>query len=1039
MSQPEPSVSDSISYLQNFLNTPHSVCDERATRPALPPQPLLPLPRPPSSLPASFISSSFHSQPSSPPRRSPPSAISALSQHISTSRSFIDDRAPSPAHTVATPIFPPRTLFQREGNTSLCASSVLQPPLASKASPLLGSRRKPIRQTSSGALRYSDGASNLSDSFASKDSAPVSVVGASGMLRYGTDVAHRTSESWRNVPTAPRRSFTPLHNDGQHASPLWGPSPSSQWQQRPSTSASSAYGRTSLRAEGRFPWRQSSVSLPTHQGSSLLWGWGSEGGRDAGTAPFSLPLHQPSPYSSGDRLQGDQRNGDTKKDVALRASASLLPSGPAARRPREVAYEEVGERDTQATSPKRELLRRRPPLLPPTSASEASSSPRAVEQVGLTTCHTPEEHTANIHRIAHYLKDYYAREADEKSRGVESLTAEDVAGLAQCFYIDLYRTVRHARRSAGLEVSSFAAEDPTENVIASVEPPPPPPQREEGRNTRSRRANSTSPPGRNTTPPPPESEGSDSAGTVAAGGEGGEGDEGRFTSSTPSPRSANTRSTPQGSTPANATHAQGEAAGPSNSVNTSTASVGWPHQQRQQFTPHSHSALHPRNPLLSSPEDELLTSAAATTGLASNQQLAYSGGGTHTVQVVTALVPAFRNGDKRPNDQVPAQSAQQHQRHRTAPERSSPSSGQSGVQSVHHRSPSFGHHHDGGHSGVAQGENATDAVSLCALASMPSPPYRRMSSLPQQPLSSGQPQNLQHPPWATSASASPYTRTRQPANASRSSGPSSGITKDSVNSSCRSQRPAFSSVQHERVRSHQDGSSSSNSSGWSDGDGDEVGSGALLHTAEGSEDESPAGPRAPSRRSAPTEPPSGIVKRPLKELMPLLRSQAALIVKHTRHGRRPHLRLFQILDCMDAYKGREVLMPHFTWASAKDAYRHGRRPRQRRAKKGVPLPTGLSLSQQEVPYMTALNLTRLEAVYVGAGRGISAEHMSLFHRRKKDGAIVDHLHHPVANGMCAVFVFASRAVAVTFLREDDRQMWVGAMMGVVERNRTLSI
>lgn len=161
----------------------------------------------------------------------------------------------------------------------------------------------------------------------------------------------------------------------------------------------------------------------------------------------------------------------------------------------------------------------------------------------------------------------------------------------------------------------------------------------------------------------------------------------------------------------------------------------------------------------------------------------------------------------------------------------------------------------------------------------------------------------------------------------------------------------------------------------------------------------------------PTEPISNIVKQPLKILMPIMRTGATFI-KHVSSSRDPHLRFFKIQDCLDTFREKEVLMPHLTWMAP-------------------------GTSPDKIEAGCALNLVHLQAVHLGAGRGTGDPHYRLFKRRR--GYVVDHKGQRVANGMCAVFVFTSRPVAVCFLTEEDRQVWVGGMMAVVERNRTLQL
>lgn len=151
----------------------------------------------------------------------------------------------------------------------------------------------------------------------------------------------------------------------------------------------------------------------------------------------------------------------------------------------------------------------------------------------------------------------------------------------------------------------------------------------------------------------------------------------------------------------------------------------------------------------------------------------------------------------------------------------------------------------------------------------------------------------------------------------------------------------------------------------------------------------------------PPEPSKGIVRRPLKELMPLLR-RGSTLCKHVRNGH-PHLRFFRIEDHVGNYCGEEVLMPHFVWYPDSAA----RKPTE------------------------ALPLASLVGVHLLVADA-SNRFLQLF--RRKRGVVVDQSDRSVANGMCAVFRFKSRDVAVSFLSEQERQLWVGGMMGVVEKN-----
>ncbi|CAM65621.1 conserved hypothetical protein [Leishmania infantum JPCM5] len=985
----DASVSDSIAYLQDFVNQ-----SGRPTRKALP-QDAVDAIRP------------ALRGPSTAERGSPPN-ISMLNNRgnnaplLGARGSFRRDSVGEDRHTNlgAGDTYssirhlgnskPSHSASDSRNDGILNGTSLLQRPRASATLASVG-HSPYIREAASASGNRADPSylpSFINDSNASRGAASAAPAATSSgtMFRYGKDSAAPPSLSTR------RKSYT---YTGGAVGGGWAASappsvPRWEWSRASSFSSTPPYGRVSTAATTTTPasrgWRHSSAPPPpvSRRGpspSSLLWGWGDSSGeethRGAATASTdAATAASPSPYEPRGRRdkhvweEGSVRDSYVNSAYASRPVSSVLsashspPAAPAARR--DSAYEEV--REDQSSQSWRQPLRR-PPLAPSPPCATSTTTPPTVsadrvlhhvEPVEFVSCHNADEHAANVRRIAHYLKNYYAREAGEMERGVESLSAEDVAGLAQCFYIDLYRTVRQARREAGMETSSFLVEDPTENVIASVAPvPPPPPQRE------------------------------------------------RHDSYTPPPQRPTTSDA--------------------------------------------------RNRLVNSSA----TSDTEPTYRAPNAQLAFSGGGTHPVQIITARLPAFRNDDITTAGD--GTSALSHLRPSVASSVSPAASSTASASRAHEEararvSPA-------GPAAVGSSalpydldnENA-EAVSSLAQAATPSPPYRHLhravdtagaappcATVQHHQSSSFQPHMVfgvsQHHPFSApngfaaapaEPSSSPRLNHRQGDTNSRGQHNRHGRQDASLHTRGR----------HVHMRDGYVDSSSSSSSGEGGDHGSETG------RCDGRRDTGGGAGRA---KLAASQPSSGIVKRPLKDLMPLLRSRGTLAVKYIHNSRRPHLRLFQILDCMDTYCGSEVLMPHFTWATPADAHRHDRLPRAKRSKHGAPLPTGLSLSQQEVPYETALNLVHLEAVYVGAGHGIAEAHMTLF-RRAKCGAnsrgsdsrvdggavVVDHGGRPVANDMCAVFVFASRPVAVSFLREDDRQAWVGAMMGVVERNRTLT-
>ncbi|KAG5510918.1 hypothetical protein JKF63_06419 [Porcisia hertigi] len=812
------------------------------------------------------------------------------------------------------------------------------------------------------------------------------------MFRYGKDsAAPASSSSSFSFSTLRRNRYT--HTGGAASGRLAASPPSpSDWRRRRAVSCSprQRYGRATtppaIMTTAPFLWRNSSVppapaSRRGSSASSLLWGWGdgSGGGAQRGdvtVAAGAATTASPSPCKPHTQKDMDPREKDSMRDSYANRGYVSHSMPPAVRTPRrDAAYEEVREERAAQSS---RLPQRRPPLAPSSGATAPAPAAAApppsgsvdnvahpLDPVELFDSHNADEHVSNICRIARYLKDYYAREAGEKERGVESLSPEDVVGLAQCFYIDLYRTVRQVRRAAGIDTSSFLAEDPTEDVIASFRPtPPPPPQRE--------------------------------------------------------PRDTDV-------------------------------------QHQQSITPPD--AQHP-----------LIQSSATTdtgpTYDTSNAQPAFTGDGTHPVQIVTARLPAFRNDDTAATDDK--HSAQGHRR----PPAASP---------VSHAAPrvtstSLAYRESSPPSGsranttpvgtgalTSSGGANIQASHLSAQNTVTSPPHRPLPcfngvggaapSLVTEEIH--QPTHIQQQQQQQQISGMkqhhPFSDPNGllAASAERSSLlPRHQRERDTDNRCVRNP----SRRQVARFQSH------GCHVGGVYGDDLESGTSSDHVDDEVGECDSRAEPSGGARRvtlAAPQGRSCRVVKRPLKELMPLLRSRSTPVLKYTSHRSRPHLRHFQILDCMDTCGGRDVFMPHLTWRAPDGVRQHDRLQHVKRSKLGAPLPTGLSLSQEEVPYKAALNLIYLDAVYVGIGHGIIGPYMTLFRGAEGDdkissrgltgngggGAVVvvDHKGRPVAHELCAVFVFASRPVAVSFLSEDDRQLWVGAMMGVVERNRTLKM
>ncbi|ORC86559.1 uncharacterized protein TM35_000271490 [Trypanosoma theileri] len=185
----------------------------------------------------------------------------------------------------------------------------------------------------------------------------------------------------------------------------------------------------------------------------------------------------------------------------------------------------------------------------------------------------------------------------------------------------------------------------------------------------------------------------------------------------------------------------------------------------------------------------------------------------------------------------------------------------------------------------------------------------------------------------------------------------------------------------------------------------------------------------------PMEPRSGIVKRPLRRLMPLLR-RGSTLCKHVAGGR-PHLRFFRIEDQLgEDRSGQEAVMPHFVWYTnaPHNADLHDDQSSQSHQYEHHNNKNNNSNNKRP---NEALSLPSLIGVHLLSAGDSTSDSMRRLFRRSK-GVVVDHQRRSVAEGMCAVFRFEQRDVAVSFLTEADRQLWVGGMMGVVERNRELA-
>lgn len=152
----------------------------------------------------------------------------------------------------------------------------------------------------------------------------------------------------------------------------------------------------------------------------------------------------------------------------------------------------------------------------------------------------------------------------------------------------------------------------------------------------------------------------------------------------------------------------------------------------------------------------------------------------------------------------------------------------------------------------------------------------------------------------------------------------------------------------------------------------------------------------------------------LRELMAVLRKGTTML-KHSAYNRQPNLLFFRVLDRPTEFQGRRVLMPHLTWTACHNA----------------------EATDGETAVDAALNLIELHELHVGPGQDDGEVGHLLFFRRH--GHVLDEHQVHIPHHMCAVLSFASRNVAVSFLSERDRQLWIPALREVVKRNHQLKL
>lgn len=982
---PNTSVSHSISYLQDYLSTAEDdATAERAAPSGKRDQPSHPRSRADDTTEVSLKSAGYPATAASPPVMQDSFHRDAMGDHRSSG-----DFSPSLAMTSSSVLR--RSIGGTGAAAAATAAAVGSSPFtisnAYSSFDASGVRWESGKTLSSPALRGGRSFTKADPSHHRASTSP--------SLRYGNQ--HRASLSLSPSSSVAAHWYSP--------SPVWstgdgGVTPSPRWSSSNPRSHSMQWGGPASpwhKGVGGASWLEASgvdlkpgraaggknsppishlpSSAPT---TSLSWGWQDEATHRGSGAGMSVAMAK----SAKDGVALQRAKGPSRMPPLLPSSGLAPPQQHRWDFP-QAAYEEVHASKDAGTygaalaghheafrvenSRSDEQLRQPPPPPPPPPAGAEAVTPMVGKGLPyFTLCSS--QHPGNMLAIACYLKDYYAREAAETSRGVETLSPEDIAGLGQCFCVDLHRIVQRARLSLGMDVSAFRDGSASESTALPLTAPCPPQKEDRAQHYG----------------------GLGYAETAAA--------------RSPAPTAASSRSPPR--VPPSPDHSAEASAAPTS-----------PQQQHQSILSTDDTPTQPMEP----------ADTAEWSGVKASMrpsQLAYSGTASHPVQMITALVPKFHNSDalsRSPNSNsvIPA-----------PPQSFRPSiSTASSMGTLHDRRATIAASSAAG--GTVFAESEADR-SLRALAASPCPPYK--SPLRMQPLSHQSTDtsftasvsfSAPHPPplrraTPTTAATAPRTLRRQ-----------SGLTGPrSTHSSPQPPREDHQSTTAARSRRGETAESYSNPETFrpdlcpSSETGGSVSRFCPLDTRE-------------ARASRPRT--SSIAKRPLKELMPILRGAATLLVKYVGASRRPHLRLFQILDCTAEYDGQRVLMPHLTWVTPEH-----RESGTADARPGNAAHTGLSAQNVAVPYDVALNLVELKAVYVGVGRGIDESDLQLFLTKKtgplrEDVAVLDQTKTPVPPDMCAVLVFTTRSVAISFVREADRQVWLGAMMAVVERNKFLKV
>ncbi|CCW71668.1 unnamed protein product [Phytomonas sp. Hart1] len=134
------------------------------------------------------------------------------------------------------------------------------------------------------------------------------------------------------------------------------------------------------------------------------------------------------------------------------------------------------------------------------------------------------------------------------------------------------------------------------------------------------------------------------------------------------------------------------------------------------------------------------------------------------------------------------------------------------------------------------------------------------------------------------------------------------------------------------------------------------------------------------------------------------------LLKHFSSFRAPHLRFFCVQDRLTRFREQPLRMPHLTW-----------RPQNRDFR-------AADLLKDDAQEAHALNLIHLQT----ARRGVDLA-PGLF--KRKGGRPVDHGGRPIPPERCAVLIFHAKTLGLSFLSQEDQDLWMNGFAAIIQRNQ----